>query len=42
MVKAVVIRKEASSFPVVKFDNTIVETGVESGLFIKEVVRKGE
>lgn len=41
--KAVVIRKgKTSSFPVVKFDNTIVETGVESGLFIKEVVRKGE
>ncbi|HOB16551.1 MAG TPA: HD domain-containing protein [Defluviitoga sp.] len=41
--RAIVIRKgKTSSFPVVKFDDIIIETGVESGLFIKEVVRKGE
>ncbi|PNR95406.1 HD-GYP domain-containing protein [Petrotoga sp. 9PWA.NaAc.5.4] len=41
--KAVVLKKgKTSTFPIVQIDGEIVETGIETGLYIKEVLKEGE
>lgn len=41
--KATVVKKgKTSSFPIVECDGKTIETGMETGLFIREVLKKGE
>lgn len=41
--KATVVKKgKTSSFPVVECEGNTIETGIDTGLFIREVIKEGE